>query len=427
MFSALKYQKKVLFVKIKIQSINITVSTLSIILCVIGYQLATSIFLPLTSDVENISRSVTIPYRAFSLLIMLVVIMINIKRTIRPFPIPLIVLILYWFFLIVRMTSDIYITREVYVKDISQHWLYVFGICLPVLFATLKSYNYINLQKSLYWIWISLSFVLLSSLFANQLLFAETELIDRQNANVAINTISYGHLGVMGIYLSLFLLMKENSKFLFKVLLVFMIVIALYSVLRAGSRGPFVGLIIVLLFWVFAKGKNFFLGVFIILFLFALLIVFMEGILNMIGEVAPLMENRLRYTLEGDNGGRDGLYEMALNAFYQKPILGKQFAIPDPGGSPTYAHNIILDSIMALGIPGGIMMLYILYTGLKTCYYNIHSNNPNFWISLLLVHQITSNMFSGTFYQDPLLTMVLTYHFVHYRYWRQDRLIIKPI
>lgn len=413
--------------KIKVYNINIFLSTLSLTLCVIGYQLATSLFLPLTSDIEGISRSVTVPYRAFFLLIMLIVIVLNIKRTVRPFPIPLTGLIVYWILLIIRMINDLYITNQVYVKDISQHWLYVFGICLPILFATLKSYKHINLEKALYWIWISLSYILLTSLFANQLLFAESGIVDRQNANIAINTISYGHLGVMGIYISLFLLINKKTNLLFKILLVLITVIAIYSVLRAGSRGPFVGLLIVLFFWIFARGKNFILGVFIALFLAILVFVFMENILNLIGNIAPLMENRLRYTLQGDNSGRDELYKTALKAFYQNPILGKQYAIPDPGGTPNYPHNIMLDAIMALGILGGIIMFYILFAGLKSCYVNIHSNNPNFWISLLLVHQITANLFSGTFYQDPLLTMLLAYHFTLHTVKDKNQFIMKPV
>jgi len=53
----------------KYNKINTFLVTLNFVLMFIGYQLATSLFLPVSSDIEGISRTVTVPYRAFALLI----------------------------------------------------------------------------------------------------------------------------------------------------------------------------------------------------------------------------------------------------------------------------------------------------------------------------------------------------------------------
>ena len=60
--------------------INIFLSTLNFVLCFVGYQLATSLFLPISSDLEGISRTVTVPYRAFALFISFQIIFLNIRR-----------------------------------------------------------------------------------------------------------------------------------------------------------------------------------------------------------------------------------------------------------------------------------------------------------------------------------------------------------
>lgn len=405
---------------IKLNKTNVFLSTFSFVLCIIGYPLITSIFLPITSDVENASRAITVPYRAFALLIMLLVIALNYKRTIRSFPFPLVILIVYWVLLILRMNIDIYLRSDIYVKNPSQLWLYVFGICLPVLFSTLKSYKYINLDKALLWVWISINVVLLTSLFANQALFAETGVMDRQNANIALNTIAYGHLGVMGVYLSFFYLLNRKNSFFFRALVVVVVFLSFYSMIRAGSRGPIIGLLVVLFFWIFSRRKNALIGSLAILITVLVLIIFWNNILSIVGTFSPIMEERIKYTLQEGDKGRSVLYQTGLNIFYENPFLGKHYALFNSDGIPGYTHNIFIDSLMAWGIVGGIMMIYMLYSGLKSCYYNINSKNSNFWISLILVHQMTANMFSGTFYEDPLLTMLLTYHFISYSLRKQS-------
>lgn len=398
---------------INITKINVFFSTLSFVLCIVGYSLATTFFLPVSSNLESVSKSVTVPYRAFALCLMLLVIFLNFKKTIFPTNIPLIILMLYWFFLIIRIFSDIYLRTDYFFTDTSQLWLYIFGICLAGLYSTIKSFDHINTEKALYFVWVGVILMLTLTLFSNQALLSNTDNEYRVDANVALNTISYGNYGVLGLFLSIFILIKKDIKKYLKIIAVLSIVLCVYSVLRSGSRGPILGFLIVILFWFFSKGKNLKIGLLILALTFFVLYIIKDFILYLMGQIAPVIEVRLRESLEdGVDDGRSRLYNDAINIFLDHPLLGNQFAIFDGEGGYAYAHNLILDSAIALGVFGGIAMIYIILAALKQCYKNIHYNKNYYWISLVLIQQISTLMVSGTFYQSQLLSVLLVFHFI---------------
>lgn len=391
---------------------NIFLSTLFLVLVIIGYPLITSVFLPTVSNTEGISQVVTIPYRAAVLLLMLVLITINIKKVVRPFPTPLAILIIYWILLVLRMVYDIFFRSDVYLVDTAQLWLYVFGICLAGIFTALKTYDSIDYEKSFKWVWWAFFFVLVMTLFSNQALLSNTDTDYRIDGNIALNTISFGNLGVTATFLTLYMFLEERPTKMLKVLGVILILISVYCILRAGSRGPILGATVVGLFWYFSKRKKVGIGLISLLLLTLILFLFQELILSLMGKISPVIEDRIRETLEGRGGNeRNVLYETAISAFTDSPFVGKQFGIFDGFGTYAYSHNIILDSLMALGIIGGLMMFYILFSAIRTCYINIQTNN-DYWLSLILIQQISSSMVSGSFYQDQLLSVLLVIHFI---------------
>lgn len=395
--------------------LNIFLSTLNFVLMFIGYQLATSLFLPVSSDIEGISRTVTVPYRAFALLISLIVIFLNLKNQIGKTHLALKILIIYWIALIIRIFYDTNIRYDVNLNDTRQLWLYIFGIILPAIYSIMKSFNKINLKKALKWIYLGTVITLILSLFNNTaLLMDSSEVTNRASGNIALSTISFGHLGTMGIILSLFILFKGRMGLAKKALIIAVILLSFFIMLRAGSRSPVLALIVVLLFWLFARGKNVALGTFITIALIALLVIFVEPILNFMGNISPVMEARLRVSIfEGNTSGRDNLYEIALQAFLDKPFFGKQFAIFRAQYGFDYSHNIILDSLMGLGFFGGLAMAYVLWIAIKKSYFMIKQKDPHFWISLILVQQIVLSMLSGAFYYNQILNILLVCAFLY--------------
>lgn len=396
--------------------LNIFLSTSNFVLCFVGFPLATSLFLPISSNIEDISRTVTVPYRAFALAFSLAVILLNIKKPTGKFPLALKVFLFYWGILIIRMIHDLYIRNDVILNDASKIWLYVFGICLPAVFSIIMSYNLIDLERAFRWTFGSIVIVLIMALFSNKNLLLSADVYNvRQNANLALGTITFGHLGVTGIILSVYALINMKLNTILRVIVILLIPFFIFITLRAGSRGPILSLLFVLYFWLFSRNKNFFRGLLILIVAFILTIIFMDKVLDFMGGISPVIEQRLRSSIyEGDIGNRDPFYTQAMNAFLESPILGEQFAIFQSDGSFGYSHNIFLDALMGLGIIGGFLMFYFIFSALKKSYFLIKNNDKVFWICLILIQQIMLNMVSGSFYYNQLLSALLTFVFLYY-------------
>lgn len=395
----------------KYNIINTFLVTLNFVLMFIGYQLATSLFLPVSSDIEGISRTVTVPYRAFALLVSLIVILLNYRNKIGQSHLAIKVLLFFWIALIIRIFYDTNVRFDIYLKDTSQLWLYVFGIVLPAIYSVIKSYRVIDLNKALKWVYLGTVLTLILSLFNNSaLLMDASEITGRAEGNLALNTISFGHLGTMGFILSLFLLSRQGVSVIKRIFIITVMLLSFFIMLRAGSRSPILALAVVLIFWLFARGKNLVLGISITAVTILLVFVFMDPILSFMGNISPVIEARLRVSIyEGESSGRDPLYNYAFQAFLDKPLIGSQFAIFNNHGEFNYSHNIILDALMGLGLFGGLAMLYILWSGLKSSYIMIKLKDNNFWISLILIQQIVFSMLSGAFYYNQILNVLLVF------------------
>lgn len=391
--------------------LNVFLSTLNFVLMFIGYQLATSLFLPVSSDIEGISHTVTVPYRAFALLVSLIVILLNYRNKIGQSHLAIKVLLFFWIALIIRIFYDTNVRFDIYLKDTSQLWLYVFGIVLPAIYSVIKSYRVIDLNKALKWVYLGTVLTLILSLFNNSaLLMDASEITGRAKGNLALNTISFGHIGTMGFILSLFLLSRQGVSVIKRIFIITVMLLSFFIMLRAGSRSPILALAVVLIFWLFARGKNLVLGISITAVTILLVFIFMDPILSFMGNISPVIESRLRMGIyEGHTSGRDILYNYAFQAFLEKPLIGSQFAIFNNFGDFIYSHNIILDALMGLGLFGGLAMIYILWSGLKSTFVMIKLKDNHFWISLILIQQIVLSMLSGSFYYNQILNVLLVF------------------
>lgn len=381
-----------------------------------GYAFFTTLLLPINSEIEGVSRSITIPYRASALFISLIVLMLNFHQPlIKNNSWPLKLLILFWGLLIVRILYDVLLVPEIYIEDKNQLFLYIFGICLLSMYSVAKSIRFINLIYSLYSIIILITITLIITLFSNEeLLVSSQEVIDRKSGNLALNTIMFGHLATSLIVLCGFTVMKFRMKIHIKIIFIILILLGLFVMLRAGSRGPFIALFLIIYFFLFSITKYRLIGAFVLIIVVFLTFLFINDILGLVGRISPVIQTRLENTIyEGEYGGRDNLFSEALNIFYENPMLGKQFAFITEDGRYINSHNIVLDALMGLGIFGGIILISILISGIKKAYNLVKSHNPHFWIALLLIQQIVSGMSSGAFYQDQLLSVLLVYIFLH--------------
>lgn len=385
--------------------INIFLSTLSVILCFAGYPFVTSIFSSfMSADIEGSSRLVTVPYRAFCCVIALLVIFLNIKEKFRLKPV-LKVLIIYWVMILVRFWIDMYYRTDIYIEPALKNKTLLLMVCilLPTI-ALMKSYRYVNLRLCLKWIYLFLATAIVISYFSNEALQGATE--ERLSFNTALSSISAGHVGLSTLILSLYLLFKgELSKFK-KVLVIFIMVLSFLMWLRAGSRGPILTGLVVFAIFVFAKMKDNVRGFVVMIVIMVVGYLCLDLLMNLLKDVSPILYNRFMGKSGNQLDTREDLYEYAINIFISHPILGKNFAIYGLRyGEMIYSHNAFLDSLMMLGLVGGVMFVYIVLKCVFKFIRMIRTHDRNAWIGLILLQYLMFVSVSGAFYQHIEITV----------------------
>ncbi len=391
-------------------------STFLFCLPFIGYQLVTSIFLRDYATLEDEgtvdSRLVTVPYRAFVLLMSLLLIALNRKELLLKNK-SLKLYFLFWGLLLLRIFYDLQYQSEhlVNVGAARQTWLYVLFICLAPTLAVLKSFKHIEFRLAFRI--ILLGYVILIPVFniSNPLLFSNVS-EGRISGNIALNTISFGHWGG-ALFLLAFVARKQISNYLAKLFFVVMMGVGLFVLLRAGSRGPLIAVVACFLFYYASRQKNPVLAIIVMVGLLFAIYISGDYIFVLIRNISPTLANRLVLSSDVANSyevysnGRAALYTIAINNIINNPFLGKSFAVFNETGSYIYSHNVILDAFMALGLLGGFLFVLILIRALVVSWYLIRMKSSHLWIGLLAVQQIVAHMFSGAFYQSDILNVLL--------------------
>lgn len=197
--------------------INTFFSTLNIIIAIVGYQFATTIFSPFMPEAEA-SRLVTVPFRAFALLICLITIFLNFKSKFK-LNVVIKVLLVYWLLILIRFFYDMYFRTDVYVfADIKlQTILYMIPITIIPMYSVMKSYKYIDFDKLISWTYILFSIAILMTYFSNASF--QEESMERLNANSAMNTINAGHFGLTTLLLSVYFFFKTKSSVFKKIVI----------------------------------------------------------------------------------------------------------------------------------------------------------------------------------------------------------------
>ena len=390
--------------------LNNLLSTFNFVMIFVGFLFVTSLFLPANTLNDSLVRSVTIPYRAAMLALAISVVLLNLRqRDKSQYSLSFFAFLLFWVILIIRILYDTTLREDISLGDTSLTWVYIVGICMPTILSLAVSYRVIDVEKAFWWILILAGFTFAIIILKNNALFTlDAAIQGRHQGNAAVSTISFGHFGATSIILALYALYNRNTTFFSKLMLVFIVLVGFFFVVRAGSRGPIVALVFVFLFLNFGRIKNLFVA-FVILGLTILVLSFaVDSVFSAVGNISPLLEARLRVTIEGVGfGSRDIYYSSAVDLFLESPVWGSQYLIVFDDGSSDYSHNIFLDALMANGIFGFLLLLYFLSIGLMKSNYLLKNKHSESWLGLLFVQQVSFNMFSGAFYLNPMLSALL--------------------
>lgn len=371
---------------------------LFVVLIAFGYQIVTSLFLPVVSDESAVSTTVTYPYRALMLLLALMLIVSKPNRPQRfVYNRATTVFIVFFIIYFLKILIDLFY-RDVYVEPDWRHTTiqYIFLSVLPSMWATIKCGRYIDYDRLNKWlVWCSVALLVILVVNQNSLLQYEYDESNRMDANVAMGSLSLGYTSCAIFYISLAWFLYFEKRLVWKSFLVLMMVASFVIMLRAASRGPIMAFVILLLLMLYSRFKN--KNVAIIISIIAVIVLWLnlDAIINFMGEISPMMEQRMSASAnEGDSSGRDYLFASAIDVFMRNPAFGEKFVI-DIG---YYSHNSLLDVMMALGILGGLTWIYLMIKDIQATNRNVLSQSPLMIVGFLSVNEIVEHMFSGTIY-----------------------------
>lgn len=394
-------------------------TTTNFILPFVGFAIITALFMPEdTRAVEwvNTTRNVTVPYRMFALLLSLTVLFFHRNDEVE-WSTALKLLLVYWVILLIRMFYDLQIRTDIYVNQprANMTWIWTILITFIPMLSVIKSYKSLDLElitKTLGWLYL---FLIPTLFITSPMLMADSsELEERIGGNLALNTITLGHIGV-SVCLFFICKIKQGGQRQLLPLYVMLIAAALLIMLRAASRGPMVTFIFCLAFFLAAQQKQISISIFLVMIFGVLLITFSDQILLWMKDVSPVLADRMKETLQGRMfDERKASFAWAWQHFIDYPFLGYAFAVFNKDGTFWYSHNMILDSFMGMGLIGGILILVIYGKLFFQAWVALRENHRYTWIYVIAMQQIVAGMFSGGFYESDLLSLMLAASFMTY-------------
>lgn len=313
--------------------------------------------------------------------------------------------ILFWGGYLLRVVVDIEIRMiPNFVFATNMGYYQAIAYC----FFTSLSFFFIpkaDLKKVAQYCYVILLISCLGTLFVNIGQSAEKvqAVSGRLEGAEGISSIDYGHYGVSLSLLSIMLLFRGGGAKIKKLFYVFGFGLGIFVMYLAGSRSPFLALLLCLLsFQIFNQGAI--KGAFYLLIICLPFILYFDQIMMVLDQYGSSFISRLTSAMEGDSSGRDTLFSTGLDQFLTYPLFGDSFLISNGFGTGIYAHNLVLESFMALGFFGGILFLYFLLKGIRIAYNLLRENKIEMWIGLLFI-------------QQAILAMASLSIYTHVKYW----------
>lgn len=384
-------------------------SSLNLILTIAGYSFITTFLLPLSGGSDGLSQIVTIPYRIVVLFLSLIIIFLLIKDKLK-INHWVRCLIFFWILYICRIVFDLSFRFDNFFTLESKYLYYsfVFFISFIPFLSLVFSYKYIDFDIVLKCSILLLTISMVASLFSNSMLEEESRL----TGNIALNPISYGEVGAKAIILSVFFFTR-NRKWVSKTALFCIIILGFLTLGRAASRGPLLGMFIVLIFYIVSIQKNPIKTIVSLVFLLALIYVFQNYIIDFTGVLSPTLKARVEASVyENDTSSRGELFTDGIQQFLNNPLLGDYFVLYPETGKGINTHNMIIDTFMCLGMIGGIMLIILIVRGIFISYKLMQKRSHINWIGSLFIFSIVSAMVGTTFYMDPFFSVMMLLCFV---------------
>lgn len=197
-----------------------------------------------------------------------------------------------------------------------------------------------------------------------------------------LNPISIGHVGVTTVLAAIAIYFEPGHARWLKALIVPVVAAAIMCLISSGSRGPLVSLLAGVIAVLVLQGRwrlLFILGIASVAW--AIHITNLQGgFVERIMAVGSDQSSSIRLQIQG----------LALDEFLASPITGSAYVETLLG---YYPHNLILESAMALGIPGLAVMLWMtIRSGIVAIR---RTYEGELMLPLLVIQYLVAVQFSG--------------------------------
>ena len=370
---------------------------------IVGYVFFVSIFMPFTSNEVHSSQLVTVPYRIFSLLLSLAVLLLSIKWSVKV-TLAAKIFMLFWAAFLLRMYYDLEIRTDFFVFDDFKRriWSISIGSCLMPMVSIMRSRHKLDLDFCFKIVYGALFIAMLTSFS----FLTKTEVGTRETGNAAIDPITFSLSGcslfLMGLYK---IITVRNLRRSHQIAYCLGASLGLFLALKTGSRGPFLGLMLILVIWYGFASKR---GSFWFLGMMALTFFLKDFVIQAISLVSPFIGKRISLAIVGEDHSmlaRQESYRWFFDKIIEFPVLGSQFARLGNGTYPGYAHNIFLDVSIGLGFFGLGVFCYCVGKSFSN-FKQDFLRESSFWIYLVGALHLFLSFSSGAFYSNPPLNGV---------------------
>jgi hypothetical protein len=367
-------------------------------LTVAGYPLIAT--LPIVLGLP--SRTVSIPYRAGYFALALFVLAQNIRRNRVYFGPAWLPLGLFWLLYTFRLASDLVFFPITVKLPPLEYFAWAFGSCVVPMLAFFSRPDDRTLELAVKTSAIAASLACLLALYSSYLALlsgmSDTFATGRLGTET-LPTIEFGYLGAVTILLAAWGIFRWRAT-LVRFFLVIAIVIALFMVGAAASRGPILalGIIDVGSLEMRMRGKSLrsVTGA-TILTLFAAVLL-LGGLTLLEQEFGFRGATRLSSveSIQSEQSGEEHL-RLAAGAwsdFLDHPVLGSAV---DEQRSHDYPHNVLIESFMATGTVGGLAFSAVLLAGLAAAL-RLLDDQTGGWVALVYLLLLFAALTSGALY-----------------------------
>jgi hypothetical protein len=283
--------------------------------------------------------------------------------------------------------------------ELKEYWTWAILICALPSMAVLTIKNPVVFDKLLKALVCSLAFsvvgVLLNGSFWAIDDVSGDSVYTGRFSLPALNPISIGHLGLTFL-ITMMWLSKSCKNIGPRFLVLVGGSLGVLLIILSASRGPLISGFIVCTFYVMSRSR------FPIrkIFLYSLLITF---VLLVFVKVHPQylasMLLLFRIGIEDQSlSYREEAITGAIIQFLNNPIFGGGIVEEATG---FYPHNVFIESFMALGLVGGLLLLALNLILLKNLWIQLKSGESRGWIGLLYLQQLVAVQFSGSIVKSP--------------------------